>query len=159
MDELESLDSQSPRGRAMAFCQQYGLRIPILQAPMAGSCPVSLAVAVTDAGGMGAMGSLMSSPDAIANWASEFRSRSPGPFQLNLWIPDLAPTRDFTAEQRVREFCSIWWSTVPAEVSGIRLPDFEKQCDTFITSGNIIVSPNMGLSSSPFVAKLKDHGI
>jgi nitronate monooxygenase len=40
----------------MAFCQQYGLRIPILQAPMAGSCPVNLAVAVADAGGMGAMG-------------------------------------------------------------------------------------------------------
>ena len=35
----------------MAFCQQYGLRIPILQAPMAGSCPVNLAVAVADAGG------------------------------------------------------------------------------------------------------------
>jgi nitronate monooxygenase len=50
----------------MAFCQQYGLRIPILQAPMAGSCPVNLAVAVADAGGMGAMGALMSSPDAIA---------------------------------------------------------------------------------------------
>src|SRR6266404_7033575 len=36
---MDELDSQSPRGRAMAFCQQYGLRIPILQAPMAGSCP------------------------------------------------------------------------------------------------------------------------
>jgi hypothetical protein len=48
MDEQKSLDSRSPRGRAMAFCQQYGLRIPILQAPMAGSCPVSLAVAVAD---------------------------------------------------------------------------------------------------------------
>ena len=59
----------------MAFCQQYGLRIPILQAPMAGTCPVSLAVAVADAGGMDAMGALLSSPDAIANWAAEFRSR------------------------------------------------------------------------------------
>ena len=26
----------------MAFCQRYGLRIPILQAPMVGSCPVSI---------------------------------------------------------------------------------------------------------------------
>jgi NAD(P)H-dependent flavin oxidoreductase YrpB (nitropropane dioxygenase family) len=51
---------------------------------MAGSCPVNLAVAVADAGGMGAMGALMSSPDAMAKWAAEFRSRSPGPFQLNL---------------------------------------------------------------------------
>jgi hypothetical protein len=41
---------RSPKGRAMAFCQQYGLRIPILQAPTAGSCPVNLAVA--DAGGL-----------------------------------------------------------------------------------------------------------
>ena len=143
----------------MAFCQQYGLRIPILQAPMAGSCPVSLAVAVADAGGMGAMGALMSSPDAIANWASEFRSRSPGPFQLNLWIPDLAPTRDFTAEQRVREFLSNWGPTVPAEVSGIRFPDFEKQCDSFSAIRPTVVSSIMGLYSSRFVKKLKDHGI
>src|ERR1700726_5089447 len=92
---------RSPRGRAMAFCQQYGLRIPILQAPMAGSCPVNLAVAVADAGGMGAMGALMSSPDAIAKWAAEFRSRSLGPFQLNLWIAEqAAPARDFAAEHR-----------------------------------------------------------
>ena len=69
MDEQKSLDSQSARARAVAFCQQYGLRLPILQAPMAGSCPVGLAVAVADAGGMGAMGALMSSPDAIAKWA------------------------------------------------------------------------------------------
>src|ERR1700739_4906099 len=131
MDELESLDSQSPRGRAMAFCQRYGLRIPILLAPMAGSCPVSLAVAVTDAGGMGAMGALMSSPDAIAKWAAEFRSRSLGPFQLNLWIAEPAgPARDFDAEQRVREFLSSWAPAVPAEPNGIRLPDFEKQCDS-----------------------------
>jgi nitronate monooxygenase len=81
-----------------SFCQRYGLRIPILQAPMVGSCPVSLAVAVADAGGMGAMGPLLSSPDAIANWAAEFRSRSLGPFQLNLWIADRAPMRDFAAE-------------------------------------------------------------
>src|SRR3981081_362277 len=159
MDEQKSLDSESPKGRAMAFCQQYGLRIPILQAPMAVLCPVSLAVAVADAGGMGAMGALMSSPDAIANWAAEFRSRSPGPFQLNLWIPDLAPTRDFAAEQRMREFLSSWGPTVPAEVSGIRLPDFEKQCDTLITIRPTVVSSIMGLYPSPFVAKLKDHGI
>ena len=57
---------------------------------MAGSCPVNLAIAVADAGGMGAMGALMSSPDAIAKWAAEFRSRSLGPFQLNLWIAELA---------------------------------------------------------------------
>src|SRR5258707_3860006 len=159
---MDELDSRGPRGRVMAFCQQYGLRIPILQAPMAGSCPVNLAVlavAVADAGGMGAMGALMSSPDAIAKWAAEFRSRSLGPVQLNLWIADPAPMRNFAAEQRVREFLSGWGPTVPAEPSGARLPDFEKQCDSFIAIRPTVVSSIMGMYSSPFVAKLKDHGI
>jgi nitronate monooxygenase len=39
--------------------------MPILQAPMAGACPVPLAVAVAEAGGMGAMGALLESPDGI----------------------------------------------------------------------------------------------
>ena len=144
----------------MAFCQQYGLRIPILQAPMAGSCPVNLAVAVADAGGMGAMGALMSSPDAIAKWAAEFRSRSLGPFQLNLWIAEpAAPARDSAAEQRVREFLSSWAPAVPAQPNGIRLPDFEKQCDSLIAIRPTVVSSIMGLYSSQFVAELKEHGI
>jgi nitronate monooxygenase len=164
----------------MAFCQRYGLQIPILQAPMAASCPVNLAVAVADAGGMGAMGALMSSPDAMAKWAAEFRSRSLGPFQLNLWIAEpAAPARDFAAEQRVREFLSSWGPAVlsrqseaaadlsrrseaeadPAEPTGMRLPDFEKQCDALIAIRPTVVSSIMGLYPSPFVAKLKDHGI
>lgn len=144
----------------MAFCQQYGLRIPILQAPMAGSCPVNLAVAVADAGGMGAMGALMSSPDAIAKWAAEFRSRSTGPFQVNLWIAEpAAPARDFAAEKQVREFLSSWAPAVPAAPNGIRLPDFEKQCESLITTRPTVVSSIMGLYSSPFVAKLKEGGI
>src|SRR5260370_42287248 len=118
MDDQKSLDSKSARGRAMAFCQRYGLRIPILLAPMAGSCPVSLAVAVSDAGGMGAMGALLSSPDAIANWAAEFRSRSLGPFQLNLWIAERPPLRDFAAEQRRRQALSRWAPTVPPQAIG-----------------------------------------
>ena len=47
---------------------------------MAGSCPVNLAVAVADAGGMGAMGALISSPEAIAKWAAEFARGALGRF-------------------------------------------------------------------------------
>lgn len=127
---------------------------------MAGSCPVNLAVAVADAGGMGAMGALMSSPDAIAKWAAEFRSQSLGPFQLNLWIAEPAPpASDFAAEQRVREFLSTWAPADPAEPNGIRLPDFEKQCDSLIAIRPTVVSSIMGLYSSQFVAELKEHGI
>ena len=46
----------SPIARAEAFCQTYGLRVPILLAPMAGACPASLSVAVANAGGLGSCG-------------------------------------------------------------------------------------------------------
>ena len=36
--------------RAKAFCEMYGMKLPILLAPMAGSCPVSLSIAVANAG-------------------------------------------------------------------------------------------------------------
>src|SRR5205085_1867384 len=82
------------RERAEAFCRRFGLRVPILQAPMAGASPVGLAAAVGNAGGLGALGALMTSPDGIAGWAQQFRGQSNGTFQINLWVPDPEPVRD-----------------------------------------------------------------
>ncbi len=82
------------RARATSFCTRFGLRAPILMAPMAGSCPPGLAAAVANGGGMGAMGALTSDPAGIAAWVAAFRAQSNGTFQLNLWVPDPAPVRD-----------------------------------------------------------------
>jgi len=75
--------STSPLQRAHFFSQKYGLKLPILLAPMAGASPVGLSVAVANAGSMGALGALMSEPDAIRSWVGEFRAQSRGPLQLN----------------------------------------------------------------------------
>src|ERR1700731_2741877 len=90
--------------RAEAFCARFGLRVPILLAPMAGASAPSLSIAVANAGGLGGCGALLMQPAEIAAWASEVRSASNGAFQINLWIPDAAPKRDPEHEARVREF-------------------------------------------------------
>jgi len=54
------------RDRAAAFCERFALRLPILQAPMAGACPPGLAAAVAHAGGMGGMGAVLTTPAGIA---------------------------------------------------------------------------------------------
>jgi len=51
---------------------------------MAGACPVGLSVAVAKGGGMGACGALLMQPDAIKQWANEFRAETDGSFQINL---------------------------------------------------------------------------
>ena len=80
---------------------------------MAGSSPVSLAVAVANAGGMGGLGALLTSPEEITDWVAEFRSLSNGPLQLNHWIPEPTPVRDPGAEKLIRNFLLRWGLPVP----------------------------------------------
>src|SRR5580704_1632371 len=119
----------SARARAAAFCERYGLRMPILMAPMAGACPAGLAVAVANAGGMGGIGALMTAPDGIAAWADAFRGKSNGGFQANLWVPDPPPKRDPAHEAQVREFLGRWGPPVPETAGDAGVHDFDRQCD------------------------------
>src|SRR5579863_8099924 len=112
-------NSSAPLARADSFCLKYQLKLPILLAPMAGACPVSLSIAVANAGSMGALGALMSKPDAIRAWVQEFRSKSSGPLQLNTWIPDPAPSRDAGAEARMRAFLAAWGPAVPTTAGDV----------------------------------------
>ena len=153
--------SQQPnaRERAEAFCRRFGLRVPILQAPMAGACPVGLAAAVASAGGMGGLGALMTAPDGIAAWASQFRGQSNGSFQINLWVPDPPPVRDAEHERQVRDFLGQWGPPVPPEAGDAAPLDFAAQCEALLAAAPRVVSTIMGLFPDKFVAELKARGI
>ena len=148
-----------PLDRALAFGARYGLELPIMLAPMAGACPVSLSIAVANAGGLGAMGALPIPPAGIRAWVQEFRSNSSGPFQLNVWTPDPPPHRDPGAETRVRAFLAAWGPAVTPAAGEPLLPDFEAQCDTFLEVAPTAVSSIMGVFPAAFVARLKERGI
>ena len=145
--------------RAEAFCARYGLEVPILLAPMAGACPAELSIAVASAGGMGAMGALMTAPDGIREWVREFRTKCSGPFQLNTWIPDPKPVRDSEAEERVRKFLEQWGPPVPPSAGDAAPPDFQSQCEVFLESAPTAVSSIMGVFPPGFVTRLKQRGI
>ncbi len=147
------------RHRAAAFCDRFGLRVPILEAPMAGACPASLAVAVANAGGMGGMGALLTDPDGIAAWAAEFRAGSNGAFQINLWVPDPAPIRDAAAEGRMRAFLGTWGPEVASDAGDAAPPDFERQCAALLAVSPTVISSIMGVFPPGFVATLKDRGV
>src|SRR5215469_5997315 len=147
------------RSRTDSFCKRFGLRLPVLLAPMAGACPPALSIAVANAGGLGACGALLMKPEEIRAWCDEFRSNSRGEFQINLWIPDAPPTREFELERRQREFLGKWGPPVPPEAGDALLPDFEAQCQTLLTLSPRIVSSVMGLYPPAFVAELKARGI
>jgi nitronate monooxygenase len=145
--------------RAEAFCAAYGLRVPILLAPMAGASAASLSIAVANAGGLGSCGALLMQPTAIKAWAAEVRAGSNGGFNLNLWIPDPPPRRDADAEDAVRALLRGWGPEVAREAGDAALPDFAAQCEAMLEAGPTIISSIMGLYPPAFVERLKARGI
>jgi nitronate monooxygenase len=148
-----------PQERAAAFCARYGLQVPIVLAPMAGACPASLSIAVANAGGMGAMGALLSQPAGIRDWAREFRAASDGAFQLNAWVPGPPPRRDPDAEARLRTFLAGWGPPVPQTAGDVPLPNVDEQREALVEAAPTAVSSIMGLFPASFVKRLKDRGI
>ncbi len=144
---------------AEAFCAAYGLRAPVLLAPMAGACPPSLSIAVAEAGGLGACGALLMPPGAIAAWAAELRAGGAGGFQINLWVPDPAPARDAAAEDALRRFLAQWGPPVAPEAGDAGPPDFAAQCEAVLAAAPPVVSSIMGLFPPDYVARIKAQGI
>jgi nitronate monooxygenase len=137
----------------------YGLKVPILLAPMAGSTPPPLSAAVTRAGGMGAFGALLSRGAEIRQWVETFRALGGGPYQINTWIPDPPPRRDAAAESRVREFLREWGPEVTASAGDATRPDFREQCDAILDVAPTVVSAIMGVFPPEIVSALKARRI
>jgi nitronate monooxygenase len=153
------MQRSTARERVSQFCQRYGLTVPILEAPMAGANSLARAVAVANAGGMGAMGALLSKPEEIADWANAFREKSKGPFQFNLWVPDPPPARDAKAEAETRAFLAKWGPEIAEEAGNATPPDFAAQCDAVVAARPAVVSSIMGLFPEKAVRAFKDAGI
>ncbi len=140
--------------RTGEFCDRFGLRLPILQAPMSGACPPALAVAVAQAGGMGANGVLLDDVERIAAWMRAFRAGSSGAVQLNTWIPD--PPVDGPGLKAATDFMGRFGT--PGE-PGPPAPSFEEQCEAMLAARPTVVSSIMGLFGPDYVARLHAQGI
>lgn len=149
----------APATRARSFCQRFGLKHPVLLAPMAGACPPALSIAVMRSGGLGACGALLMAPQAIVEWADAVRAATPGPFQINLWVPDPAPARDPVHEQALCDFLAGFGPAVTPAAGDARPPDFDAQCEALLAARSPIVSSVMGLFPPAFVQRLKAAGV
>lgn len=147
------------RDRCDAFCRRFGLRAPILLAPMAGACPPSLSVAVAQGGGMGACGALLSSPRQMREWADAVRALTAAPFQINLWVPGPPPARSSDHETRVREFLAHWGPPVPEAAADETPRDFRAQSEALLALRPAAASSIMGVFPPGLVAALAGAGI
>ncbi len=81
------------------LCDLLGIRLPIIQAPMASAVSPALVKAVSAAGGLGSFGCAYTQPETMLKEAAEVRAHTDKPFQLNFFV---APQPDSVAEVNQR---------------------------------------------------------
>ena len=70
---------------ARFLTERIGVRLPIVQAPMAGVSTPAMAAAVTEAGGLGSIGVGATDAAGARAMIAELRARTAGPFNVNLF--------------------------------------------------------------------------
>jgi nitronate monooxygenase len=80
-----------------ALLESLGIDLPILQAPMAGVSSPAMAAAVSDAGGLGALGVGMAGVAGARDMIADVRARSNRAFNVNLFV-HAQPLRDGVQE-------------------------------------------------------------
>jgi nitronate monooxygenase len=84
--------------RDSELVRRLGLRLPIVQAPMAGGMSTpQLAAAVSAAGGLGSIAGAMLRPEQLREAIRQVRSLTGAPFAVNLFAPLPAPSADRVA--------------------------------------------------------------
>jgi nitronate monooxygenase len=69
------------------LCGLLGVRVPLVQAPMANNAPPGLAAAVSSAGALGSIAGAALSPDELRTAIREVREATDAPFAVNLFAP------------------------------------------------------------------------
>jgi nitronate monooxygenase len=145
-----------------ALTDLLGIELPILLSPMAGG-PVTpaLAAAVSNAGGLGALGLGYTAPDAIRRQIAETRALTKRPFGVTLFAPDpiRPPTERFAAANAALAPYRSRLGVEAPEGPDPRLPDFAKQLDAVIDAKVPVFSFTFNLLSDEAVSALRGAGI
>lgn len=118
------------------------LPIPILQAPMVGASSPEMAVAVSQAGGLGALGAGALAPADIEPAVAALRSATDRPFGVNLFInPVAAPAAEVidASLQRLAPWYAALGAPLPAAPNDYA-PDFEGQFAALVRAAPAVAS-------------------
>jgi nitronate monooxygenase len=150
---------------AQQFCNLLGIAQPLIQAPMAGVQGSALAIAVSEAGGLGSLPCAMLSPELIRTEIEKINVATSKPYNLNFFCHTPPPNDVATTEREAawRKLLAPYYAEYrihPANIpSGAgRAPFSESICDLIAPYKPPVVSFHFGLPSADLVARVKAWG-
>jgi nitronate monooxygenase len=142
-----------------SLTQLLDIELPIIQAPMAGSQDSALAIAVTNAGGLGSLPCAMLTNEAIRDELETIRAATAAPYNVNFFV-HRQPEPDPVAEARWHQTLAPYYAEFgidPPSVprAGGRLPFNTDVADVVEEFRPPIVSFHFGLPDDVLLARVR----
>ena len=140
----------------------FGIELPIIQAPMAGSTGSEIAIAVSEAGGLGSLPCAMLSVEQTRNELGIIRQRTSRPINVNFFchrVPAANPAREAAWKTRLYDYYTEFGLDPDAPAGGAsRTPFDEAMCELVAEVKPEVVSFHFGMPERRLVARVKDFG-
>ena len=138
------------------------IELPIIQAPMAGVQGHALAVAVSNAGGLGSLPCAMLTPEAMRQELTAIKAQTSRPYNVNFFC-HTQPSPNEQRELAWREALSPYYREFGIDPAGIaagpgRLPFSQEAADVLETFRPAVVSFHFGLPSDALLARVRGWG-
>jgi len=148
--------------RGMTLSQLLGISLPILQAPMAGVQGSALAIAVSNAGGLGALPCAMLGPEALRKELAALRAQTERPFNVNFFC-HAPPPPDAARDAAWRERLQPYFVELGADPASIptgpgRLPFNAESAELLAEFRPPVVSFHFGLPSPELLRRVRAWG-
>src|SRR3954454_7663684 len=145
----------------MSLQDILGIALPIIQAPMAGVQGSTLAVAVSNAGGLGSLPCAMLSTDAMRKELAAIRARTDRPYNVNFFC-HTPPVPDAQRENAWRETLAPYYQELGLDQGalpqGARAPFSAEAADVLEEFRPAVVSFHFGLPSAELLARVRSLG-
>jgi nitronate monooxygenase len=140
----------------------FGIDAPIIQAPMAGSQGSVLAIAVSNAGGLGSLPCAMLRPDQIQMELRAITAASSKPYNVNFFVHQ-EPQPDPAREVKWRELLAPYFAEYGLDPHSIpagpqRVPFDHDAADVLEAFKPPVVSFHFGLPSAALMQRVKSWG-
>ena len=146
----------------MTLTTLLGIDLPILQAPMAGVQGSALTVAVSNAGGLGALPCAMLGPDALRQELAAIRAQTDRPFNVNFFC-HTQPAPDAAREAAWRATLAPAYAEFGIDPAAIpagpgRRPFDAETAELLAAFAPPVVSFHFGLPSPELLARVRSWG-
>src|SRR5499427_8445413 len=140
----------------------FGIEVPIIQAPMAGSAFSDMVVAVSAAGGLGSLACALLSVEQARTELEIIRRRTSRPINMNFFCHQ-QPRDDSAREMSWRRHLDAYYIQLGLESntavpSSNRAPFDDKMCDLVMEFHPEVVSFHFGLPDKDLLARIRRTG-